>query len=47
MSPPRLTAVRTSSLVELAHDKILEGITNGSYADGDRVVIDDVAEPGT
>lgn len=44
MSPPRLTAVRTSSLVEMAHDRILEGITNGSYADGDRVVIDDVAE---
>ena len=44
MSPPRLTIVRTSSLVELAHDQILEKITNGGYQDGDRIVIDDVAE---
>ncbi|MCU0975572.1 MAG: GntR family transcriptional regulator [Steroidobacteraceae bacterium] len=44
MSPPRLTMVRTSSLVELAHDQILEKITNGGYHDGDRIVIDDVAE---
>jgi len=44
MSPPRLTAVRTSSLVELAHDQILEKITSGGYQDGDRIVIDDVAE---
>lgn len=44
MSSPRLTAVRTASLVELAHDQILEKITNGGYKDGDRIVIDDVAE---
>jgi DNA-binding GntR family transcriptional regulator len=44
MSPPRLTAIRTPSLVELAHDQILEKITDGGYQDGDRIVIDDVAE---
>ena len=44
MNSPRLTAVRTASLVELAHDQILEKITNGGYQDGDRIVIDDVAE---
>jgi DNA-binding GntR family transcriptional regulator len=44
MGPQRLRVVRTSSLVELAHDEILEKITNGGYQDGDRIVIDDVAD---
>ena len=44
MSSPKLTTVRSSSLAELAYEQLLEKITTGEYRDGDRIVIDDVAE---
>lgn len=44
MSNPKLTEVRSSSLAELAYAQLLEKITTGEFQDGDRIVIDDVAE---
>ncbi len=44
MPNPKLTEVRSSSLAELAYAQLLEKITTGEFQDGDRIVIDDVAE---
>lgn len=44
MSGPKLTAVRATSLAELAYEQLLEKITTGEFQDGHRIVIDDVAE---
>ncbi|MEX2525284.1 MAG: GntR family transcriptional regulator [Gammaproteobacteria bacterium] len=44
MSSPKLTTVRSSSLAELAYEQLLEKITTGEFQDGDRIVIDDIAE---
>ncbi len=44
MRKPLLTAVHSASLVDLAYEQLLEKITTGEYQDGDRIVIDDVAQ---
>lgn len=44
MRKPQLTTVRSASLVDLAYEQLLDKITSGEYQDGDRIVIDDVAE---
>ena len=36
--------VQNQSLVELAYEQLLERITNGEFKDGDRIVIDTVAD---
>jgi len=44
MAKPTLHTLRSTSLVDLAYEQLLEKITTGEYQDGDRIVIDDVAE---
>ncbi|HJP34700.1 MAG TPA: GntR family transcriptional regulator [Gammaproteobacteria bacterium] len=44
MKKPRLTTLRRASLVDLAHEQVLEMITVGEYQDGDRIKIDESAE---
>jgi DNA-binding GntR family transcriptional regulator len=44
MKDKGLKAVQTQSLVDLAYTQLLEGISSGQFVEGDRIVIDSVAE---
>jgi DNA-binding GntR family transcriptional regulator len=39
-----LKTVQSQSLVDLAYEQILEGITNGTFKEGSRIVIDTIAD---
>jgi DNA-binding GntR family transcriptional regulator len=44
MKEKKLKAVQTQSLVDLAYTQLLEGISSGQFGEGDRIVIDSVAD---